>query len=97
MKNLKTTLGKRIREFRNSKGLTQEKLGETSGVSYKFIGEIERGEVNPSLESLSKISSALGVTLCDFFPSKNDLNSLYSIQEIQKIKEALKLLGKVFS
>ncbi|MBI4680030.1 MAG: helix-turn-helix transcriptional regulator [Nitrospirae bacterium] len=33
---------------------TQEELGEKAGLSYKFVGEIERGEVNPSLDSPKK-------------------------------------------
>lgn len=46
--NIRRGLGKRIRTLRRLKTLTQEELGEKAGLSYKFVGEIERGEVNPS-------------------------------------------------
>lgn len=65
MTNIKILLGRRIRALRRSQDLTQEQLGEKAGINYKYLGAIERGEKNLSLESLQKISSALGITLVD--------------------------------
>ena len=65
--NEKVLLGRRIRSLRNAKGWTQEKLGVESGISYKFIGEIERGLQNPSFETLVKIAAAIRVALPDLF------------------------------
>lgn len=65
--NEKVLIGRRIRALRNAKGWTQEKLGVESGISYKFIGEIERGLQNPSFETLVKIAVALRVVLPDLF------------------------------
>lgn len=63
----KVLLGRRIRSLRTAKGWTQEKLGEMSGMSYKFIGEIERGQQNPSFDTLVKIAAALKVDLPELF------------------------------
>ena len=60
-------MGTRIRELRRSGGFTQEKLGEKAGLNYKFIGELERGQVNVSLDSLAKIAEALMVKVGDLF------------------------------
>lgn len=87
-------LGKRIRTLRKLKGLTQEELGEKSGISYKFIGEMERGEVNPSLNSLIQIAKALGIYVNDLFPHEGELFPKLSHQDIQLIKKALRLLSK---
>ncbi|WP_333656009.1 helix-turn-helix domain-containing protein [Dissulfurispira sp.] len=87
-------LGKRIRTLRKLKGMTQESLGEKAGISYKFIGEIERGEVNPSLNSLAQIAKALGIHVSEIFPHKTDISSQFSHQDIQIIKKALKLLNR---
>jgi transcriptional regulator with XRE-family HTH domain len=65
--NEKALLGRRIRALRNAKKWTQEKLGGESGISYKFIGEIERGLQNPSFETLVKIAAALRVALPELF------------------------------
>ena len=60
-------LGTRIRTLRNLKGWTQEELGERAKVNYKFVGEIERGQQNPSFAVLVKIARALEVGLPELF------------------------------
>ncbi len=60
-------LGKRIRSLRNIKGWTQEELGRRADLSYKFIGEIERGQQNPSLDTIVKIAAAMKVELLELF------------------------------
>lgn len=64
---LKKLLGKRVRTLRKTRGWTQQKLGEKADISYKFLGEIERGQQNPSFEILVKIAQALDVDLPEFF------------------------------
>lgn len=93
---VRKNLGERIRTFRKAKGLTQEILGEKAGLSYKFIGEIERGQVNPSLDTLAAIAEALNVTVGDLFLENRDLLYRFSDQESQTIKQALTLLKKAF-
>ena len=60
-------LGQRIRNYRVGKGLSQEKLAELSGCHPTYIGQIERGEKNATVESVEKIAAALGVTLSELF------------------------------
>lgn len=90
-------VGKRVRVLRKLKAFTQEELGEKAGLSYKFVGEIERGEVNPSLDSLIKIATALGVKVGDLFSHEVDIFPQFSFQDIRLIKKALRLLNKAFS
>lgn len=66
-KNLKVLLGEKIRSLRTMKGWTQQQLGEPAEVNYKFVGEIERGQQNPSFAVLVKIAAALGVELQELF------------------------------
>src|SRR5919108_5835200 len=56
-------LGQRLRELRKQRGLSQERLGERSSLSGKFIGEVERGEKSISIDSLYRVSVALEVPL----------------------------------
>ena len=56
-------IGLRIKQERNKRRMTQEKLAESAGVNESYIGQLERGAKNPSLETLIKIANALGVTL----------------------------------
>jgi transcriptional regulator with XRE-family HTH domain len=50
-----------------SKGLSQEKLSELSGCHPTYIGQIERGEKNATIESIAKISAALEIPLSKLF------------------------------
>jgi transcriptional regulator with XRE-family HTH domain len=45
--------------------MSQEKLAEKANLSYKYLGEVERGTVNISLDSLMRIARALRVHLGD--------------------------------
>lgn len=60
-------LGKRVREVRTKRNISQEKLAELSGISSRHISEMERGESNPSYQVLEKVAGALQVDLIDFF------------------------------
>jgi transcriptional regulator with XRE-family HTH domain len=56
-------LGQRLRELRKQRGFSQERLGDSSSLSGKFIGEVERGEKSISIDSLYKVAVALRVPL----------------------------------
>lgn len=57
--------GNRVREIRTSQFLSQEDLAHKSGLHRNHIGMIERGERNPSLLTIYKITKALNITLKD--------------------------------
>ncbi len=67
MSDIAKILGQRIRNYRMSKGLSQEKLAELSGCHPTYIGQIERGEKNATLESIEKIAAALHISLSTLF------------------------------
>lgn len=67
MSQLLKTLGKRIKSARNEKGISQEELAYRVDLHQTYIGQIERGEKAASLESLEKITKALGIMLVDLF------------------------------
>ncbi|MGE4284511.1 MAG: helix-turn-helix domain-containing protein [Clostridia bacterium] len=65
-------VGKRIRECRKSKNLSQEELAFKSGLHTAHLGRIERGEENATFESVEKILSALEVPFQEFFNFESD-------------------------
>ncbi len=60
-------VGKRIRELRNKKGWSQERLADESGMHRSYMWGVEQGRRNPSLRNLTRISNALDVALAAFF------------------------------
>lgn len=63
MESIAQIVGKRIRSFRLQQGLSQEELAERAGCHPTYVGQLERGEKNATLESVEKISSALKIPL----------------------------------
>ena len=55
--------GKKLKEIRMDRGLSQEDLANDADIPINQIGRIERGEVNPSLSTLYSISIALKLKL----------------------------------
>lgn len=55
--------GKRIRDERTKRGISQERLGELAKVHRTYVGMIERGEKNITLINIEKIAKALSVPI----------------------------------
>lgn len=99
----KKLLGKRIKELRKKKNLSQEKVAELVGLEPTSISNIENGYNYPTIQNLEKISNVLEVSLSDIFKFEqhqeiNDLqkeinnmldNNQDIIQNVYKIIKAL--------
>lgn len=91
---LRRLVGENIRSMRKARGWSQEELGERAALSYKFVGEIERGLVNPSMDSLLCLSNALSIEVAKLFLTER--LAVLSDKEVADIQSALALLGNVF-
>ena len=67
MSDVAKIIGQRIRNYRTQKGLSQEKLAELAGCHPTYIGQLERGEKNATLESVEKLASAMDISLSELF------------------------------
>lgn len=65
MKDWQAIVGKNVRRYRKSKGLSQEQLAFAAEIDLTYIGGIERGRRNPSLLVLARIADALSVPLVE--------------------------------
>lgn len=59
--NVRVLFGRRLRALRKLRMFTQEKLGERAGVSGKLVGQIERGDGNPTLDVIVGLAAGLDV------------------------------------
>ena len=55
-------LGEKVRKLRKELGISQEELGFRAGLHRTYIGSIERGEQNVSIDNIHKIAKALEVS-----------------------------------
>lgn len=60
-------IGLNVKKARLAKGLTQEELGEKSGLDSRHIGFIERGEINFTIKTICKIAKGLGCPVHSLF------------------------------
>lgn len=60
-----TDFGKRLRELRSERELSQEKLGELAGLDRTYVSSAEAGRRNVSLKTIYKLAEALGVEAKD--------------------------------
>lgn len=60
-------IAQRIKQLRKEKHLTVNKLANIAGLSQSFVRDIELEKKSPTIESLSLICDALGISLSDFF------------------------------
>ena len=80
--NIQMTLGQQVRALRRQRRLTHEQLAELAGVSLQHIGEIERGQGNPTLNSLVKLSDALDISLSELFENSEQYKSEKEMRDL---------------
>lgn len=86
MENLNENISSNLKRIRNERNLSLDKLSEITGISKSMLGQVERGESNPTISTIWKISTGLKVSLTDLIEvtepntmliTKNDINPLF--------------------
>jgi len=78
--NAKILLGKRIKELRKQKGLTQEQLAELIDLETTSLSGIESGRHYPSLPTIEKIARVLGIEIKMLF-------DFHHLQDVEVLKQ----------
>jgi transcriptional regulator with XRE-family HTH domain len=60
--------GRRLREVREGRGISQEKLAGLAGLHRTYVSSVERGQRNISLLNIESLALALGVTMAELMP-----------------------------
>lgn len=89
MTDLRGQVGARLKQLRTARRLTQEALAERAGLSYKFIGEVERGRGNPTLTTLGALSDALGVGIVDLLGIATEEGPRLTSRQAMLVRDAL--------
>lgn len=100
----------RIRQLRKQCNLSQDELAHMAGISSNYLGQIERGEKCPSVETFLRLASALNISPvslikdCECMPSivyTPELNRIihllksYSVTELNEIYNMLSCINKL--
>lgn len=81
MVNLRKSVGDRIRSIRKMKSLTQQQLAELSNLDDSYIGSVERGERNISIDTLEKVIIALEIQPAELFRLDDQNDNLERIRQ----------------
>ena len=67
--HLRSTFASNLRKVRSKRNLSQEKLAELTGLHRTYVGSVERGERNISIDNMERFSLALDVPLSELLSS----------------------------
>lgn len=59
--------GERIKELRTARALSQERLALNAGITPVYLGQVERGQKNATVNTIEQICRAMNVSLAEFF------------------------------
>jgi XRE family transcriptional regulator, aerobic/anaerobic benzoate catabolism transcriptional regulator len=85
-----TELGQEARRLRQQRGITLKRLAQLSGLSDRFLIEVEKGKANPSLSSLISLADALQTSLTDLLPGDHQTRTQESNTSVKQVLALLK-------
>lgn len=100
------SIGSRIKDARNKRGMTQDALAAKVGITQNYLGSIERGDKLPKLATFIKLANALQVSSDDLLMDVLDVSgkikatyletgiSKLDVREQQKVYDILEILTK---
>ncbi len=65
--SIRKSFGMRVHDLRLAKNYSQEAFADIAGLHRTYIGSIERGEQNVSIDNIAKLAKALGTTMQQLF------------------------------
>lgn len=94
-------LGARVRAWRARRGMTRKQLAADSGLSERFLADVEAGRGNVSINSLEAVARALNISLLELLqdaprPSMARLHGLLARLDDTELDQAYSLLGSTF-
>ena len=98
-RGVRLRVGRNVRSLRRDRGWSQEKLAERVGNTYKHVGQIERGEVNVTIDILASIAAGLSVDVAALFAAASGEPSprarTLAPRDLDAIDKAVKMLRRV--
>lgn len=87
MENLNENISQNLKKIRQEKKLSLDKLAEITNISKSMLGQIERGETNPTISTLWKITTGLKISLTELIETTLPSKSLITREDIVPLFE----------
>ena len=87
MEHFPIQIGDNIRKIRRERGFSLEQMAERTGVSKAMIGQIERGDSNPTVAILWKIANGLKVSFSSLIEKPSNQVSIIHYEDVQPVLE----------
>lgn len=84
-------VAQRIKALREARGITTNKLANLAGISQSHLREIELGQRNPTVETLSYFCDALGISLSEFFQEEDREINPFLMSAIRRLSDEQQL------
>jgi transcriptional regulator with XRE-family HTH domain len=93
--------GKQIQRLRTSRGLTQEQLAVTAGLSRTFLARLELGQHDPSLSTLVRVAKALRVSVTELLGESASASQWWQVGETrfatrEEAEDHARTMGEMF-
>jgi transcriptional regulator with XRE-family HTH domain len=85
----------RVLDTLQAKGMTQKELADKMGVSPQFVNKVVKGQENLSLETIAKLSRALGVSLIEVPESEETADIVFSTQQAYEFSSMLPVVSTI--
>ena len=85
-------IAERLKTLRKTRNISVYQLSKLSGVSETHIRDLERGDRNPSFDTLSRLAEPLGISLSEFFNENADI--VYLSDEEKELVDRFRQLSK---
>lgn len=89
MDELFTTIGTRLRDARESLGLSQEAVAARAGLNTSYLSQIERGKKAPSMDVFVRLATAVNLTLAELFADQEGSTPSLDVREVERLLEAV--------
>jgi len=89
-----STFGKRLRDCRKEKGLSQNEVAKLLNTNHSVIGKYERDDVNPSIDAVKRLAELLNTTVA-YLAGETDTNELFKNSDmLRRLKDINELPEK---
>ena len=86
MENINEVVAENLKHLRTEKKLSLDSVAKLSGVSKSMLGQIERGDVNPTISTVWKIANGLKISFTDLMHRAEAAMERIDIKEVQPLR-----------